>query len=133
MRVVFDTNLVVSACFWRGAPFECLSAWVNQRFAAWVSPPLLAEYEDVYLELAGRYPDRTPVNWVAVLAVAAELNFPNERVAGATPDPDDELVLECALAADADYLVSGDKRHLLPLVRIRGVRIVDPATFLHSV
>ena len=46
MRVLFDTNVVVSACFWRGAPFECLAAWGTVRIQASISPPLLAEYEE---------------------------------------------------------------------------------------
>ena len=45
-------------------------------------------------------------------------------------DPDDETILECALAAEADYTVSGDKRHLLPLRQFRGIPIVSPSDFL---
>ena len=56
--------------------------------------------------------------------------FPTERATGATPDPGDEMVLECALAAEADYIVSGDKKHLLSLREFRGIRIVSPSDFL---
>ena len=44
MKVVFDTNVVVSASFWRGKPFDCLAAWARGRCQAFVSPQLLAEY-----------------------------------------------------------------------------------------
>jgi predicted nucleic acid-binding protein len=40
------------------------------------------------------------------------------------------MVLECALAGEADYLVTGDKKHLLPLRQFRGIRIISPAEFL---
>jgi predicted nucleic acid-binding protein len=40
------------------------------------------------------------------------------------------MVLECALAAEADYIVSGDKKHLLVLREFRGIRIVSPSDFL---
>jgi predicted nucleic acid-binding protein len=40
------------------------------------------------------------------------------------------MILECALAAEADYIVSGDKRHLLPLRQFRGIPIVSPPDFL---
>jgi predicted nucleic acid-binding protein len=53
-----------------------------------------------------------------------------DRATGATPDPDDEMILECALAAEADYIASGDKKHLLPLRRFRGIPIVSPSEFL---
>jgi len=130
MRVVFDTNVVVSACFWRGAPFDCLAVWARGRFDAVISPPLLGEYEEVFGELALDYLKRKPVDWVAALRDAADLVFPIERATGATKDPFDEMVLECALAARADCIVSGDKKHLLSLREYREIPIISPAAFL---
>lgn len=130
MRAVFDTNVVISACFWRGAPFDCLKAWAEKKVDVCFSPSLLAEYQDVYEELCNAYPDRKPVDWVAALSESADLVFPSENAAGATPDRDDEMVLECALAGEVDFLVSGDKKHLLKLKTFRGIPIVDPTRFL---
>lgn len=133
MTVVLDTNVVVSACFWKGPPHQCLVFWAEDRFQAFISPPLLAEYEETYQDLFYRYPDRSPVNWITALAEAAELVFPVERISGATADPFDDMVLECALAAEAEYLVSGDKKHLLPLQEFRGIHIINPVDFLTMV
>jgi putative PIN family toxin of toxin-antitoxin system len=130
MRVVFDTNVVASASFWRGKPFDCLAAWAQGQCEAVVSPALLAEYHETIEELRLRYAHRTPVEWADALAESALLVFPADRATGATPDPDDEMVLECALAAEADFMVSGDKKHLLPLREFRGIQIVSPAEFL---
>ena len=130
MKVVFDTNVVASASFWRGAPFDCLAAWAQSRCEAVVSAALLAEYHETVEELRLDYPKLKCVEWVAALTEAAELVFPVERASGATADPDDEMILECALAAEADYIVSGDKRHLLPLRQFRGIPIVSPSDFL---
>ena len=132
MKVVFDTNVVVSASFWRGAPFDCLAAWAQGRFEAIVSPSLLAEYHETAEELRQEYPARQCVAWTDALTDAATLVFPSERASGATPDPNDEMVLECALAAEADFIVSGDKKHLLPLQRFRGIPILSPSEFLRS-
>ena len=132
MRVVFDTNVVASATFWRGAPFDCLAAWANGRCEAIVSPALLAEYQETIEELHLDYPARPSVPWVEALTEAATLVFPVERATGATPDPQDEMILECALAAEADVIVSGDKKHLLSLRRFRGIPILNPADFLRS-
>jgi putative PIN family toxin of toxin-antitoxin system len=133
VRVVFDTNVVVSACFWRGSPFDCLAAWARGDVAAFVSPQLLSEYFETFEELAARYSDRKPTAWPDALAQSAEMVFPFERVRGATPDPDDEMVLECALAAEADFLVSGDKRHLLALREFDGIKIISCAELLARV
>jgi len=130
VKVVFDTHVVASASFWRGTPFDCLAAWAQGRCEAAVSPALLAEYHEIIEELSLEYPKRPLVKWVDGLTDAATLVFPMERATGATPDPDDEMILECALAAEADYIVSGDKKHLLPLRRFRGISIVSPSEFL---
>ncbi len=130
MKVVFDTNVVASASFWRGTPFDCLAAWAEGRCLAVVSPELLAEYHETIEELRSEYPQRKAVEWVVALTESADLVFPTERATGATPDPADEMVLECALAAEADYIVTGDKKHLLPLRQFRDIPIVNPAEFL---
>ena len=132
MKVVFDTNVVASASFWRGSPFNCLAAWAQGRCVAVVSSTLLAEYHETVEELRLDYPGRKCVEWVTALTEAAELVFPVERAAGATPDPDDEMILECALAAEADFIVSGDKKHLLMLRQYQGIPIVSPAEFLRQ-
>ena len=133
MKVVFDTNVVASASFWRGAPFDCLAAWAQGRCVAVVSSNLLAEYHETVEELRLDYPGRKCVEWVETLIESAELIFPVERASGATPDPDDEMILECALAAEADFIVSGDKKHLLALRQFQGIPIVSPAEFLRRI
>lgn len=130
MKVVFDTNVVASASFWRGPPWGCLAAWAQGRCEAVVSPPLLAEYHETVEKLRLEYPGNPFVDWAQTLAESATLVFPLDRATGATPDPGDEMVLECALAAEADYIVSGDKKHLLSLREFRGIQIVSPADFL---
>ena len=95
-----------------------------------VSPALLAEYHETIEELRLEYPGHSCVEWADALTEAAVLVFPTDRVMGATPDPGDEMVLECALAAEADYIVSGDKKHLLALLEFRGISIISPAEFL---
>ena len=87
MKVVFDTNVVASASFWHGAPFDCLAAWAQGRCEAVVSPALLAEYHETIEELRLDYPRRKPVEWVDALTESAELIFPAERATGATPIP----------------------------------------------
>lgn len=95
-----------------------------------MSPELLAEYHETIGELSLEYADRQAVPWAAALAESATLVFAAERARGATADPGDEMVLECALAADAEVIVTGDKKHLLPLRRFRDIEIIPPREFL---
>ena len=87
MRVVFDTNVVASASFWRGAPFDCLAAWAQGRCEAVVSPALLAEYHETIEELRLDHPRREPVEWVDALTESAELIFPRNAPRGRRPIP----------------------------------------------
>ena len=132
MIAVFDTNVVVSACLWRGAPFECMAAWAGGRCRAAISPQLLAEYLETLEELRLDYPQRPVVDWASALRDAADLVFPVERAIGIVADPFDEMILECALAASADFIVTGDKKHLLPLEIFRGIAILNPSDFLRA-
>jgi uncharacterized protein len=127
---VLDTNIVASASFWSGPPRRCLEAWAKGEFMAFVSPPLLAEYAEVTERLALRYPDRKLTPWAEALEGAAELIFPAIRLSGVASDPDDDMLLECAVSAEAEFLVTGDKAHLLSLGEVRGVRIVSASDFL---
>ena len=95
-----------------------------------ISPQILAEYHETMEELRADYPAITPVEWVAALGDAAELVFPTHRATRATTDPDDEKILEAALAGEADCIVSGDKKHLLALNAYEGIPILSPAEFL---
>lgn len=130
MKVVFDTNIVASASFWRGKPFECLSAWARGECVAVVSPQVLSEYFETIEELQTRYPQRLRVAWVETLTESADLVFPLDRAQGQVKDPDDEIFLECALAGSVSLIVSGDKQHLLPLKEWRGIKIISADSFL---
>jgi len=132
VKAVFDTNVVASATFWRGVPFDCLAAWAQGRCEAVVSPSLLAEYHETVEELRQEHRDHPRVAWVDALTDAGTLVFPSEYARGATLDPNDEMILECALAGEADVIVTGDKKHLLPLRNFRGISILSPADFLRS-
>lgn len=130
MRAVFDTNVVASAAFWKGSPRRALERVARGQVLGVVSPALLAEYAETMEALHLRYPGRDPLPWGELLSEVGELVFPTLRLPGITSDPGDEMVVECAVGGRADFLVTGDKRHLLPLREVHGVRIVSVADFL---
>ena len=128
LTVTADTNVYVSALHFGGKPRRLLEAARAGLFDLAISAPILAEVERVL---------RTKFAW-DVAHVAAALRVLGgftwlvapERVIAAVPDdPDDDRILECAAAAGAHVVVSGDK-HLLRLDAFEGVRIVTVAEFL---
>ena len=134
MRVVLDANVVVSAVVSRrGPPHHIIAAWKAETFELLVSDAILDEVGRVL-----RYPhvaklhgltEAELVDFVALLREESRLVTPVERL-GVSPDESDNRYLECAIAGGADYLVTGDKRHLLPIGEYEGVRLLAPAAFL---
>jgi putative PIN family toxin of toxin-antitoxin system len=129
MIVVLDTNIVASATYWRGKPAHCLEAWALGRYDLAISHPILSEYEEVVQKLALRYPGKQQTDWLSAIKHAAHLYLPVPLPASTT-DPDDEMFIECAAAAEAEYIVTGDKGHLLVLKSAAGIRIVSVSDFL---
>ena len=129
MIVVLDTNIVASATYWRGKPAHCLEAWVHGKYDLAISHPILTEYEEVVAHLAVRYPTKLPTDWLTGIRQAGHLYVP-APLAASTADPDDEMLIECAVAAHANYLVTGDKAHLLTLKQAGDVQIVAASDFL---
>ena len=129
MIVVLDTNIVASATFWRGKPAHCLEAWALGRFDLAISHPILTEYEEIIARLTVRYPEKPQTDWLSAIKQAGHLYLPAPLPA-ATTDPDDEKFIECAATAQADYLVTGDKGHLLVLKQAAGIPIIAASDFL---
>jgi predicted nucleic acid-binding protein len=97
-----------------------------------VSAFILDEVGRVLGEKFGWENDRIGRALAQVRRVAAEVHEPGESIEAIKDDPTDNRILECALAAGARILVTGDKKHLLPLGSFRGISIVGLNDFLAS-
>ncbi len=130
MRIVLDTNAVVSALVWGGTPFKLVQAAVDGDLVLCTSPALLTELRRVLTRghLASRLEQRrSSVEETLLLYGALAIGVSPLSVPRVVPrDADDDHVIAAAVAAEAAFLVSGD-RHLLALGNHQGVRIVTPA------
>ena len=129
MKVVLDTNVVISGTFFSGPPLEILRACRAGRFQIVMTKEILLEYRQV----AGRFlePDSTDaVNDVlaGLLANALVIDAPALAVP-VCRDPLDDKFIACAIAGNADAIVSGDK-DLLALVGQIAVSVLTPRQFL---
>jgi putative PIN family toxin of toxin-antitoxin system len=130
VRIVLDTNVVLSALLWRGAPHHLLAA-IGQRSSIqlYSSTALLEELADVLtrpsatkrLTLIGRSAREVLADYVEAIELVEPASVPRV-VAG---DVDDDQVIAAAVTARADLIVSGDRKHLLPLGSHQGIDIVD--------
>jgi len=132
VRVVLDTNTLVSALLSpHGPPRRLLDTARAQVFELCSSPVLMAELADVVSreKFARRLTQAglTPLGIVGEIRRLATMAIPTSVPRVVANDADDDHVLACALTANADLIVSGDK-HLLDLGGThQGVRIVTPA------
>jgi uncharacterized protein len=94
--------------------------------------PVIVELERILTGKLGFEVDRWRAVEQLLVDLAAELvDAPAGRPEAISGDPDDDLILACVVEAGVEVLVSGDRRHLLPLVgEHRGVRIVTPQALL---
>jgi putative PIN family toxin of toxin-antitoxin system len=130
MRVVMDTNVIVSALVFGGIPRQVLDLAAEGAYSFFFSAAIQSETdrilegkfawssEEIHLRL------RVFWNW----GIQVE---PEGALAVIADDPDDDRILECAVAAQAQVIVSGD-RHLLRLGSFRSILIQSPREFLDS-
>lgn len=130
MRIIVDTNVLMSGVFFGGVPGRILDAWAEGRLELVLSPDILQEYRRVGAELAARYPERsgalapalTLITMNAILVDASPLSAP------VSSDPGDDKFLAAANAADVPIIISGD-RDLLDVSGWRNVMVLSPRQF----
>ena len=129
MRIVIDTNVLISGLLWRGAPHALVELVRDGTLTMIVSPALLGELAEVVtrakfqpiLERSATTPDQI----LAEIRRLAELIDPPPLPAPVCRDPDDDDVLALAIAAQADLIVSGDD-DLLTLGQHAAIPILNP-------
>ena len=136
MRIVIDTNVLLSALLWHGTPHTLFNQVRAGTVELVISQALLEEFTEVItrqkfaaiLQRTNRTPERIlhELQALAEMVVAPPLPQPVCR------DPDDDAVLACALAAQVDLIVSGDA-DLLVLDQFQGMHIVTAAQAVRSI
>jgi len=129
MRVVCDTNVLISAILYGGRPRDGLQALVDGKANGFLSPALEQEFRAV---LGRRKFGLSAGEAHLICERLTELFtpvFPREGVSVIAADPADNAVLACAMEARADCIVTGD-HHLLDLGQYRGIAILRPAEAL---
>ena len=129
MRVVLDTNVIVSGLNFPGNERLVLELALRGRFELYLSTFILEEAAGVLERKFDWDPERS-AQALRALGSAGTVIYPRrlpEVIGGGHAD---NRILECAVEASADYLVTGDRRHLLPLEEHQGARILNAPRFL---
>lgn len=126
--VVFDTNVLLSGLGWRGSPYRCLELARTGQIKAITCQELLDELLEK-LEQKLNFTDSQITDTLSDLLSFLQVVKISNTLNVIITDPDDNMVLECAVVGHANYIVTGDKKHLLPLQNYQGIEIVNAANF----
>lgn len=130
IRIVLDTNILISAIGWSGKSRRILVHCIAGRIKLITSLPLLDEILAVLNRPKFSFISASKKQeFFKYLLTIAEVVEPRQKVDIIQADPEDNRVLECALEGKADYIISEDK-HLLSLKEYKGIRIATGAQFL---
>ena len=127
-KVCLDSNVWVSAFIFFGKPAQILDLAVEKKFISVTSPQIIAEVGRVLSKKFGMN-DKNVKKQLKVINNVSILIIPKSRVKILKYLPDNKI-LEVALYGQVDYIVTGDKKHLLPLKAFKGIPIITPDEFL---
>lgn len=136
MKAVLDSSVLVSAFLTpHGSVVRLLRNPARSRYRLCLSEAILTETAEVLLTKPrlrqfAQYADREVHDYIRWLIAQAEMIADLPELRAVPNDPKDDPIIATAVAARADYLVTGDRAHLLPLGHYQGIRIVSPREFL---
>ena len=130
--VVFDTSGLLSAVGWQGKPLQCLElARAGQirgvscrEILDELAAKLLSKLDFTAEQVADTIADF--LRYLELVTITGDLHV-------VPADPRDDMIVECAVVAAADYIVSGDRRHLLVMESYQNIRIIGPGLMLTKV
>lgn len=128
MRVVLDTNVLMSAVFFAGVPGRILTAWIDGAFDLILSLDVLDEYRRVGERLERRFGSVRFRPLLDAIIREAIIVDPAPVDSAACDDPDDLKFLGCAIAGQASCVVTGD-RALLRASGYAGIEVLSPRGF----
>lgn len=128
-KVVIDTNVFVSGLTFKGKPREVLDLIWRGDIEACISSFILKELEETLKK--GFSWDRDQIKHTIEKIKAKTILVPaKNKVSVIKENDDDNRILECAIKGKAQHLISGDRKHLLPLKEYQGIKLLSPAEFL---
>lgn len=131
LRIVLDTNVLVSATIIKGKQFEFLKLAKLGKIKLITSPEIVKEFKEVISREKFGFSEEQISNALKKILEITELIIPQHKLNVIKDDPDDNMIIECALESSADFIVSGDP-HLLELKSYRDIKIVNATEFFNK-
>lgn len=131
IRIILDTNVLMSGIFWSGKPSRILFAWHEKKIKFVISPEILDEYMRVGDILSKKYTGIDVLPIIDLIVIESELYQPGKLEQPVSKDPDDDKFIALCIEADCQIIVSGDS-DLLDISGYRGIEVLKPADFIDT-
>jgi len=128
IKVCIDTNVFISAEMFGGVCDEVLDLVIERKIKNVVSLSILIETAKV-LDKKFNYTEEEIKENLSLISDISTYIEPKKKIKALSYSPDNEI-LSCAVVGEADYIITGDKKHLLKLKEYEGIKIVSPSEFL---
>jgi len=128
IKIVLDTNVFISALFWRGTPYQIFKRILEGAFLNFTSPQILEELKRRLLDKFKLPPEKVK-EFLEIIVFNSQIVSPKKKLNIVKKDPSDNKIIECALEAKASFIISGDE-HLLEIKESQGIKIISPKEFL---
>lgn len=124
-RIVLDTNILISAGIWDySIAHKLIEAAIDRGTEIFTSPFIIEEFQEV-MKRDFEASEESVAKRTLFVMKFARMVYPVLSYSVVKEDPDDNKIVECAVAAEADYIITYDK-HLLALISFMGIKIINP-------
>jgi putative PIN family toxin of toxin-antitoxin system len=130
MKVVLDTNVLVSGIFWGGLPEKVLQKAIEDKIDVYATEEILSEYFRI-IDKIGKKDKELCSQWKMLLVQLVKIVEPIKKIK-ICRDPKEDMFLECAISCGAKYLISGDD-DLLSIKEINKTQIITTKEYLNLV
>ncbi|MCA9409097.1 MAG: putative toxin-antitoxin system toxin component, PIN family [Candidatus Omnitrophica bacterium] len=130
MKIILDTNVLVSGIFFRsGPPGKIVIAFIEDKIELIITPNILTEYIDVIKRLQHNFPDVNIDQFLNKLLRYSNIHIPNELPFPICRDPKDDKFIACAITSKTKIIVSGDK-DLIDISGYHRIEVLKPTQFV---
>lgn len=130
--VVYDTNILFSSILWRSKPNYCIELARQNIVTGLTCQEIIEELVEILRTKARFSPSQLTDTTEELLSFLRLVKITN-TLKVIEVDPDDNKVIECAVVGSATHIITGDRRHLLPLGSYQGIVIITAADFFRQV
>jgi putative PIN family toxin of toxin-antitoxin system len=128
MKIIIDTNVFMSGIFWSGTPAKILKAWHDKKMDIVLSAEILDEYIRVGNILTKKYGEINIDNIIELLVMRSKIFNATPLPTSVCRDPNEDMFIACAIAANVKIIVSGDL-DLLEITGYQNIQIMKPRQY----